>query len=89
MDRILKTTRVRVMEVASEGKKQKKALKKLFPKTFDKGTLVNVDNSFIKSVLEPRIAGNYKQKAIFLPQEYNWEIKIDSNKQLVLVPSIV
>lgn len=102
MENEIKITKERILDAASTCKEAKKVLKNLFPdifedeKYFDLSELpktifsnedaenAGFDNRYF---FEVRHDGEYKFKAFYLDNPYNWEIIIDSEGATCLIPT--
>ncbi len=62
------------------------ALKGMFPKAFTPQP-VKVAGKDIGFFVCSRNYGNYKEHGFYLDSDYNWEIKTDSENELVLIPT--
>lgn len=78
-----------ILKAAKVSKKAREILEDTFPKLFEEAKYLNLrnytycDNNFFQI----RNGGKYKDKAFFLTDDYNWEIKRDIHNTLCLIPT--
>lgn len=97
----LKITKEKVLEAASKCSQAKETLKTLFPEVFQEPDFItgfdegnghfNTQNLKIDGigggVIAVRTDGDYKRKAFYLSNIFNWSIVVDNKNMQVLVPT--
>jgi hypothetical protein len=91
----LTITKEKVLEAASKCETAKATLKVLFPEVFKEDKYLKFDGKFevsnypkeLDCKMGPRMFSNYADKGIWLSKTLNWEIVVDDQDELVLIPT--
>lgn len=84
----MKTTREELLKAAETNPEAKEALKKLFPEAFDCVITKKDDRYYLNDkrvYMDVRGSGEYRDRAIYLRSNFNYELVVDSSGLTCLV----
>ena len=84
----LKITPDKVLSAAEKCPQAKAVLKEMFPEVFEEDKYLDLSSIKITgAIIQKRVEGEFKDKSFCLNKSFNWEIIIDDENMICLVPT--